>query len=199
VCTSRASASKFQYIDERSTVICIAVFRKQAYDLAAMDETRPETSTPPETIDHATLVRLLAAGAVEELRAVGQPGGWVIALSYGRSRAVLNAQRARRPRLFRRLETLVAYLATLGVANFEIDASGFVAEPVPTRRRPDRAAALRQLHRGAVRSAPPRTDSTAALALREADDPRTEWIAHKEVKREWAALRAALLETGSGA
>jgi len=150
-------------------------------------------------LQHATLQQLAAAKALGGARAVPMEGGWALQVRYGEAKGLLEAQRSRRPRLFRRLETLVDYLRDIGVASFEVEVGASPPEAAPSRRRPDRAAALRRLHQLAEESperASPRPapiDSEISAALAEADDPATEWFPHKEFKREWAGLRAALL------
>ena len=84
---------------------------------------------PLETITHPTLVQLVAAGAVRVVVAVGQPGGWSLLVRYGLAERALAAQRSKQLRVFRKLDTLQAYLQEIGVVRFEIDAAGFVVAP----------------------------------------------------------------------
>jgi hypothetical protein len=49
-------------------------------------------------------------------------------------------------RLFKKLETLVAYLQGLGLMRFEVDAHLFEPGAAKTHARPDRAVALKQAH-----------------------------------------------------
>ena len=84
---------------------------------------------PMETITHPTLVQLVAAGAVRVVVAVGQPGGWTLLVRYGLAERALAAQRSKQLRVFRKLDTLQAYLQEIGVVRFEIDAAGFVVAP----------------------------------------------------------------------
>ena len=68
--------------------------------------------SPMETITHPTLVQLVAAGAVRVVVAVGQPGGWTLLVRYGLAERALAAQRSKQLRVFRKLDTLQAYLGT---------------------------------------------------------------------------------------
>jgi hypothetical protein len=141
-----------------------------------------------QKLNHATLAQLARAGAVTEIRAVGQSGGWLLDVRFGaQSRARLCAQRSGEPRLFARFESLVSYLKGLKINCFEVEASGFEAKAAPTRRRPDRAEALRRVHRAAALDAP--LPQALQAALLEADAPTAEWLSHKDLKREWAAAR----------
>ena len=82
-----------------------------------------------ETITHPTLVQLVAAGAVRVVVAVGQPGGWSLLVRYGLAERALAAQRSKQLRVFRKLDTLQAYLQEIGVSRFEVDAAGFMVAP----------------------------------------------------------------------
>jgi hypothetical protein len=143
-------------------------------------------------LNHATLAQLARAGAVTEIRAIGQSGGWLLAVSFGaQSGLTLCAQRSGEPRLFARFESLVSYLQGLGIGRFEVEAAGFEAKAAPTRRRPDRAEALRRVHRAAAFEAP--LPPALAAALQEAEAPAAQWLSHKDLKREWAAARETFL------
>ncbi|MGL5031418.1 MAG: hypothetical protein ACRC5V_08630, partial [Aeromonas sp.] len=79
-----------------------------------------------QTITHPTLVQLVASGAVRVVVAVGQPNGWSLLVRYGLAERALAAQRSKQLRIFRKLDTLQAYLETIGVCHFEVDAAGFM-------------------------------------------------------------------------
>lgn len=80
-------------------------------------------------ITHPTLVQLVAAGAVRVVVAVGQPGGWSLLVRYGLAERALAAQRSKQVRVFRKLDTLQAYLEEIGVRRFEVDAANFRVAP----------------------------------------------------------------------
>ena len=82
-----------------------------------------------DTITHPTLVQLVAAGAVRVVIAVGQPGGWSLLVRYGLAERALAAQRSKQVRVFRKLDTLQAYLEETGVRRFEVDAANFRVAP----------------------------------------------------------------------
>ena len=79
-----------------------------------------------ETITHPTLVQLVAAGAIRVVVAVGQPGGWSLLVRYGLAERALAAQRSKQLRVFRKLDTLQAYLQQIGVIRVEVDAANFM-------------------------------------------------------------------------
>jgi hypothetical protein len=89
------------------------------------------------------------------------------------------------------METLVAYLREIGISRFDVDAADYAAEVSLSRKRPDRAEALRKTHEAAEHDRWFREQ--VEEGLKEADDPNTEWVTNDEAKREWAAKRAELL------
>lgn len=142
-----------------------------------------------ETIDHGTLAELVEAGALRGAHVVGQPGGWSLRVKYGAAERSLAAQRSRQVRIFRRMETLVSYLKDVGIERFDVDAADYEAEG--GKSRPDRAEALRRAHEAAAHDRWFREQ--VEVALKEADDPATEWVPHEVVKQDMARQRAELL------
>lgn len=142
-----------------------------------------------ETIDHTTLSRLVEAGAVRGAHVVGQDGGWAVLIKYGMAERPLAAQRSRQVRLFKRMETLISYLKNVGISRFDVDAADYA--PDAAGSRPDRAEAMRRTHEAAAHDKWFR--GQVGDAIREADDPKTEWISHDVVKQDMARQRAELL------
>lgn len=143
-------------------------------------------ATTRETIDHVTLSRLVEANAVNGANIIGQPGGWGVVIKYGMTERALAAKRGS-VRIFRKFETLVGYLKGIGVAKYQVDATGF--DPV----------ALNITHRGKVASSRMKAAHEAAAydkwfreQVQEAiDDPRPS-IPNAEVKKHFAARRKEL-------
>ena len=155
-----------------------------------------------ETIDHNTLARLAEAGAVRAAHVVGQAGGWGVVLKYGMAERALAASRSRQVRIFKKLETVVAYLKGVGIVRFDVDAADFDPAQVKTYSRPDRAEALRRAHEAAAHDQWFREEVRQGLA--EADDPDTKWLPDEAVKRqsaerraEWASRAAVQAEGGA--
>ena len=142
-----------------------------------------------ETIDHGTLAELVEAGALRSAHVVGQPGGWSLRVKYGAAERSLAAQRSRQVRVFRRMETLVSYLKDIGIERFDVDAADYEAEG--GKSRPDRAEAMRRTHEAAAHDKWFREQVEAAV--KEADDPNTEWVPQEIVKQDMARQRAELL------
>ena len=132
-----------------------------------------------ETIDHSTLTELVEAGALRGAHVVGQPGGWSLRVKYGAAERALAAQRSRQVRVFRRIETLVSYLKDVGIEHFDVDAADYQAEGGKTR--PDRAEAMRRAHEAAAHDKWFRDQIEEAI--KEADDPNTDWVLHEDVRR----------------
>jgi len=150
-----------------------------------------------ETIDHGTLSRLVEADVVSAAHVVGRDGGWALSVKYGVAERFLAAQRSGKVRLFRRLESVTSYLKDLGVDRFEVDASSFDAAASQTRKRPDRAAALKRAHKAAEHDAWFREQ--VQQALDDADKPGAVFIPHEEVMAELKAqLDALAARAGKG-
>jgi hypothetical protein len=133
-----------------------------------------------ETIDHVTLSRLVEAGAVRAAHVIGQAGGWALSVKYGMAERFLAAQRSGKLRLFRKLETVMAYLKTLGINRFEVDASGYdAAEAKSHYKRPDRAEALKRAHEAVEHDTWFREQ--VRQAVDEADKPDAVFIPHAAV------------------
>jgi hypothetical protein len=140
-----------------------------------------------DTIDHTTLMRLVEAGAVRSAHVVGQPGGWGVIVKYGMVERPLAAQRSREVRIFRKLETLVSYLKEIGLPRFDVDAANFDPDTLKeTRKRPDRAAAMRSAHEAAAYDAWFREQVQASI-----DDPRPS-VSDDDARAQFAARKAAL-------
>lgn len=144
-----------------------------------------------ETIDHTTLRHLVEAGAVRGADVIGQPGGWGVVVKYGMTERALAVRRGK-VRVFRRFESLVAYLKTLGLSRYTVDASNYASVMATPAARPDSAERLKRAHEAAEHDRWFREQ--IAQALQEADDPDTRWISQDEMKAQWAEQRAELLK-----
>ena len=143
------------------------------------------------TVKLSTARELVEAGSVRAASIIGQPGGYAVLLRVGMQERALSTK-AGAPRLFTGLDAAARVLRdSLGLARFEVDASGYSAGDVLRRRRPDRAAALRELHQAAEHDAWFRRE--VRQALQEADDPATEWVTNEEAEAESRAAEARYL------
>jgi len=110
-------------------------------------------STAPETIDGKSVRGLIEGRAIKSALVLGQPGGYAVVIRYGTQARAVAAQRSRRMRLWRNLNTAAAYVQSeLGVERFEVDmrALDISAED---RSRPDAAERQRQLREAAEHDA----------------------------------------------
>jgi len=102
------------------------------------------------TVKLATARELAAAGSVRDTILVGQDGGYAVLLKIGMQERTL-ATKEGAPRLFSGLDAAARVLREqLGIAHYHVDASGFAIGEAIRRRRPDRAAALKQTHADAA-------------------------------------------------
>jgi hypothetical protein len=96
-----------------------------------------------ETIDHATLSRLVEARIVCSADVIGYPNGWSVVIRYGMAERTLAARRGS-ARMFRKFETLVSFLKELGITQFHVNTADFDMQALKaTRLRPDAAQRMR--------------------------------------------------------
>ena len=101
---------------------------------------------PVDTIDRKTLEHLVEAGAVKGASIVGQPGGWGVVVHYGQTERVLAARRGA-IRKFKKFETLVDYLKSIGLAKYQVDATEYEpVAPASDRKRTDAAERMKDAH-----------------------------------------------------
>jgi len=143
---------------------------------------------PTDTIDHVTLERLVEANAVRGASIIGQPGGWGIVIQYGVTERALAAKRGAM-RVFRKFETLVAYLKKIGIVTYQVDASDFDSGLLKTvHQRLDASERMKNAHQAAA------YDKWFHAQVQEAlDDPRPS-IAHSDVIAEWEIERDTLIK-----
>lgn len=99
-----------------------------------------------DTIDCTTLEHLVEAGAVKGASIVGQPGGWGVVVHYGLTERVLAARRGA-VRKFKKFETLVDYLKSIGLAKYQVDATNYEpVAPASDRKRTDAAERMKDAH-----------------------------------------------------
>ena len=133
-------------------------------------------ATTNNTIDHATLQRLVEAGAVQSAEVVGQPGGWEILVKYGMVEQALAARRGA-VRIFSRFETLVNYLKNIGISQFNVNASNY--DPAEKRARPDSAERMKRTFDAADHDKWFREQ--VEEGIRQADAPDAVWVSNDEV------------------
>jgi hypothetical protein len=133
-----------------------------------------------QTIDTTTARRMAEAGAIRGVSIIGQPGGWSVMLKTGLLEKPLGGTKADRPRMWRSLDTLTAYLRKdLRIVHIDsVDASNHSAADRSRPGRPDAAARLKRAHEAAAHDAWFRAEMQAAV--KEADDPATPWVSHED-------------------
>jgi len=147
-----------------------------------------------QTIDITTARRMAEVGAIRGAAIIGQPGGWSVMLKTGAIEKPLGAVKTDRPRMWRSVDTLLAYLRKdLKIVRIDgIDASRHSEPEAGRRGRPDQAARMRHAHEAAAHDAWFRAEVEAGLE--DADDPNTPWIPHEEVMAKWTKRRAKLTQ-----
>ena len=142
----------------------------------------------PEAIDHGTLSQLAQAGVISGTQIVAQEGSWFVRVRLGDQERLLTSQRSRKLRLFRRMETLVAYLKSLGITRFDVDASAFEADAPVENSRPDRAQAMKKIHEAAA------YEQWFREQVQQAMDDNSQGVSDADARKQFAAKRAALLK-----
>lgn len=146
---------------------------------------------PPEIIDGKAVKTLVDAQAIRGAIVLGQPGGFAILVKYGANERAIAAQRSRRMRIWRNLNTAAAYVRdALGVPRFEID----MADHDPAaleRKRPDTAARQRQMREAAEHDA--WFQAEVQKTLDGIADSTVGFISSDEHRSRWQKQRAALL------
>ena len=103
-----------------------------------------------QLVTSAALKEVAAASGVQEVRVLGDVGGYRVSVRYGNQQREL-AARTRdgkfKPRTFRTLDVAGRYLRDIGILRYQVDVSLF--EPVKATR-PDSAAALKSTHEAAA-------------------------------------------------
>lgn len=144
------------------------------------------------TIDHAHLRALATKTHLPRITLTGHADSWIIVVRDGKSEKVLLAQRSGASRQFRKVDTAVNYLKSLGFEAFNVDAKSFDPSLVPTaRQRPDRAIALKNAHEAAEREAYFVEEITKRVEY--ADSPDAVWYTHEEFMASLEAENAEFL------
>lgn len=143
-----------------------------------------------QTIDSTTARRMAEAGTIRGVSIIGQPGGWSVMLKTGLLEKPLGGTKADKPRTWRSLDTLTAYLRKdFSIVRIdEVDATHYSSADIHRPGRPDAAARLKHAHEAAAYDAWFRAQVDAGI--KEADDPATQWVSHEDVMERLAKRRA---------
>lgn len=134
-----------------------------------------------ELIPPAALKDLVAANAIRSVTVIGDKGGYLVTIKSGRTERVIAARTREgqiKRRLFRSLNAASRYLRQIGMTRYAVDESGY-KEAIDRPKRPDRSAALKRAHASAAYNQWFRAE--VREALKDADDPNTQWRTNEEV------------------
>lgn len=137
-----------------------------------------------QTIDTAMARRMVEAGAILGASIIGMPGGWSVMLKLGMSEKPLGSQRSDKPRLWRSLDTCMAYMRKdLHIARVDLlDASNHSEVDVSRATRADTSLRMKRAHEAAAYDTWFRAQVQASI-----DDARPS-IPHEQVMAEAQAL-----------
>jgi len=143
-----------------------------------------------QTIDTNMAKRMVETAAIRGASIIGQPGGWAVMLKLGMTERPLGIQRGNKPRMWRSLDTCMAYLKTeLHIARIDcLDATHHTDAQVPGVSRPDAAKRMREAFDASAYDKMFREKVTASLAgLKDGSNKRISPDA-------WAQIRADKLK-----
>ena len=137
-----------------------------------------------QTIDTAMARRMVEAGAIRGASIIGMPGGWSVMLKLGTSEKPLGSQRGDKPRMWRSLDTCMAYmLKDLRIARVDLlDASNYSEQVMSRATRADASLRMKRTHEAADYDRWFRAQVQASI-----DDPRPS-IPHEQVMTDAQAL-----------
>lgn len=97
-------------------------------------------------------------------------------------------------RVFRRFETLTVYLREVGIVLFEVDARELDLGVIPSDKAKKKSESMRarMLQRHEDAAAYRADNALTRAAIKEADDPATQWISHDDAMAQLDAHLAAL-------
>lgn len=108
------------------------------------------TTIAQKVIDQKALASLLASGVEVAARIAGVSGRWNVAIKVGDgSELFLVSQRSKQgeARVFRNLDTVVAFLFDIGISTMSISV---MDSSINKPTRPDRSAAMKKVHEAAA-------------------------------------------------
>jgi hypothetical protein len=143
-----------------------------------------DLSKTPELIDSKAVKPLVEAQALRGATILGQPGGWAVVIRYGNAERVIAAQKSRRMRLWRHVDTAVSFIrGELHMDRFEVDAAEHDAHANEIKR-PDQAERLRKQREAAGYDAWFRAKVQEGLDAIE----RGEVVSHEEAEADFARM-----------
>lgn len=142
-----------------------------------------------QILDTAMAKRLVEANAIRGASIIGMPGGWGVVVKYGTTESPLAAQRSQKVRMWRSLDSCMAYVRSeLGIVRLDgLDASNFSPEGLHARKRDDAARRMKATHEAAAH------DQWLKAEIQEAIDDPSPPIPHAEAMRQ---VRAAIKQAG---
>jgi hypothetical protein len=139
-----------------------------------------------------------AAGGVLSVTLRGKGAGFIVSIETRRGEVALVKTRGKETRRFADPRKALLLLREVGIQDARIDARDWRPEEAESEKtsRPDRRQALKAAHEAAEHDRWFRTQ--VKEAIREADDPNTQWVSHEEAQASWAKKRAELLKRIEG-
>jgi hypothetical protein len=149
-----------------------------------------------QVINQKTLKQLVDDGIITSATAVSHESQWELIVSYGKVHKVLATTPSNKIRTWAKMDTLIEYVAKLGIKNLEADLSSYSSKRSLSRKRPDRAEAMRKTHEAAKHDEWFRKEVIDGLALAESRD--AVWTSSDEVRANMEHRKQRLMEQANG-
>lgn len=133
-----------------------------------------------QAINQRTLQQLIDDGLVRSALAVPNNGHWELIVNDGQVSRVLATTTGNKVRTWSKMDTLIDYIAKLGITTLETDLTDYTAGIKTTRKRSDRTKSMRQTHEAARHDLWFREQ--VIIALIEADSTHARWIDAEDVR-----------------
>lgn len=135
-----------------------------------------------QTINQRTLQRLIDDRLIWSGKAVRNDSHWELVVSCGRASKLLAKTPSNEVRTWSKIDTLVRYVAKLGIKHLEIDLTGYTAgvNSGVGVKRPKLAKTMRQSHEAATHDLWFREQVSTALNV--ADSSHAMWIKPDDVR-----------------
>ena len=134
-----------------------------------------------QVINQRTLKQLVEDGIVRSATAIPHEDKWEVVVHYGRVEKVLATTPGNKIRTWSKMDTLVEYIAKLGIKRLETDLTGYTVGIKPGRKRPDRSIALKQAHAAAEHDKWFREQ--VQIGLEQAKSPNAVWISQEDMEK----------------
>jgi len=132
-------------------------------------------------INQRTLKQLVDDGIVRSATVMPHEDQWELIVHYGRVQKVLATTPGNKIRTWSKMDTLVEYIAKLGIKHLETDLTCYKIGVKSSRKRPDRSAALLQQHEAVKHDR--WFKEQVQIGLDQAKSPTAVWVSQEDMEK----------------